>query len=622
MLDFPRWKAITVIVLVALSILYALPNLYPKDPAIQITANRGAVIDAELQERIHGELQKNALDPKQISIDDKMLMIRMANSNDQLKASDLIRPFLGSQYTVAMNLAPTTPAWLEAVKGKPAVLGLDLQGGVYFLMEVDQKAALDKRIGGFVDDIRAILRKEKIRYTNVTRQGNNILVELRDASQANEANKAIKENSPELQLASGGTDAQIVATVNEAELKTIVDNALEQNIGTLRKRIDELGVAEPVIQRQGNNRIVVQLPGVQDTAQAKKILGATATLEYRAVVDGDPYEARDTGNVAPDARLYYQREIGLDGKPMPILLSKRTITTGDQLVDARSGMDPESGTPMVSVKLNNIGGSRMFDFTSESVGKLMAVVYIERRPETTIIDGKEVRSSRKTEEVISAATIQGVFSKNFQTTGLGSVEEAAQLALMLRAGSLAAPVDIVQERVIGPSMGAENVKAGTQAIIWGLIMVCVLMIIYYRLFGVVAVIALATNLIMLGAILSVIGATLTMPGIAGIVLTLGMAIDGNVLIGERIREEIRNGLPPIASIKGGYEHAWTVILDSNVTKVIAAFALYSFGSGPVRGFATVLFFGVLTSMFTSVTLSRALMTLIYGRGKKPTSVSV
>jgi len=340
------------------------------------------------------------------------------------------------------------------------------------------------------------------------------------------------------------------------------------------------------------------------------------------VVDGNAYDAAQTGRVPPDARLYYQRQLGVDGKPIPVLLSRRVIASGDQLIHARSGFDTEGATPMVSVRLNAIGGQRMLDFTAENVGRGMGVVFIERVPETRIVNGEEVRTVRIREEVINVATIRGVFGREFQTTGLDSPKEAAELALLLRAGALAAPIDIIEERVIGPSLGRENIQSGAKAITMGFLLVCGLMVVYYRLFGLIAVIALFTNLTLLAAVLSMVNATLTMPGIAGIVLTLGMAIDGNVLIGERIREELRIGNTPVSSIKAGYDRAWTVILDSNVTKLIASMALFGFGSGPVRGFAVVLFFGVLTSMFTSVTVSRALSTLIYGHGRKIKTVSV
>jgi preprotein translocase subunit SecD len=622
MLELPRWKYVLIALILVFGVLYALPNLYPQDPAVQISANRGSTVDDALKARVETLLAGEKLQATAIEVGADNLLVRMANPDVQLRAADFLREKLGRDYVVALNLASTVPGWLRTIGASPMSLGLDLQGGVHFLMEVDQRAAVDKRENAYADDIRTALRDARIGYNTVNRTLGQIVVELRDAADGAAFRTLMARENPQLQVTEGATPEQIVVRVTDADLAAITNKALEQNIGTLRNRINELGVAEPIIQRQGANRIVVQLPGVQDTAQAKKVLGATATLEYRAQVDGDAYEAVRSGRVPPDARLYYSRELGADGKPIPVLLSRRIIASGDQLVDAVSGNDPQGGGPMVSVTLNSAGGKRMFDFTSENVGRGMAVVFVERTPEVRMVDGKEVRTARITEEVVSVAVIRGVFGKQFQTTGLDSIKEAAQLALLLRAGSLAAPVDIVEERVIGPSLGQDNIDAGKRAIVIGFLAVCALMIVYYHLFGVISVIALFSNLLLLAAALSLAGATLTMPGIAGIVLTLGMAIDGNVLIAERIREELRNGNTPVSSIRSGYERAWTVILDSNVTKLIASIALFSFGSGPVRGFAVVLFVGVLTSMFTSVTVSRALATLVYGGGRKVKSVSV
>lgn len=625
MLDFPRWKYALVLLLGLLSALYAVPNLFPQDAAVQISANRGSSVDEALKERVQGALESRDIAVKAIAIEGGSLLVRLQSPEAQLLAADVIREELKQRYNVALNLASTVPDWMESIRATPMVLGLDLQGGVHFLMEVDQAAALEKRENAFADDIRGLLRDNSIAYSEVARGSDGISITLRDAADRGKVGSLISADIPELLVSDGSGDLDMVARIRDADLKAILDNALEQNIGTLRKRVDELGVAEPVILRQGTSRIVVQLPGVQDTALAKKILGATATLEYRAVVGdgvGAAMDAMRSGRVPPDARLYYRRDRAPDGSQIPVLLSKRVIASGDQLVDAQPGFDPQSGTPQVSVRLNNVGGARMLEFTQDSVGKPMAVVFIERVPESRVVDGKEVRTTRITEEVISVATIQGVFGKNFQTTGLESSAEASELALLLRAGSLAAPVDIVEERVIGPSLGQENIDAGARAIVIGFALVMALMVIYYKVMGVVAIFALFMNLLMLTAALSFIDATLTMPGIAGIVLTLGMAIDGNVLILERVREELRAGNTPIGSIKAGYERAWTVILDSNITKLIAAIALFSFGSGPVRGFAVVLFFGVLTSMFTSVTLSRAIVTLIYGGRKKVARLSV
>jgi preprotein translocase subunit SecD len=625
MLDFPKWKYALVFIVLLFSVLYFTPNLFPHDAAVQISANRGGVIDAALDTRIKELLKTHHITAKSVAIEKNALMIRLHNSDEQIKVADLVRPELGSGYTVALNLANTVPEWLSKVGAKPMTLGLDLQGGVHFLMQVDQKTALDKRENAYVDEIRGVLRDKDFSSYDVTRSVEGIRLSFDKASDKIRAQNILGVEFSKLMFVElpDSNDLGLLAKVSAAELKAISDGAIEQNVTTLRNRINALGVAEPIIQRQGASRIVVQLPGLQDTTAAKNTLGATATLEYRAQI-GDDRQAQDalqSGIVPPEARLYYWRQVDPSLPRRAILLSRRVIVSGDQLVDATPGLDSQSGSPMVSIKLNSAGGKRMFNHTLENVGKPMAIVYIERRPMTRIIDGKEVRSAEIIEEVISSARINGVFGKDFQTTGLDP-KEAEQLAKQLKAGALAAPVDIVEERVIGPSLGQKNIEAGKQAIMYGFLMVCVLMIVYYKLAGLIAVVSLFFNLLLLSALLSVLGATMTMPGIAGIVLTLGMAIDGNVLIIERIREELRAGNSPLASIKAGYERAWTVILDSNVAKIIAGISLFSFGSGPVRGFAVVLIFGVMTSMFTSVTVSRALTTLIYGHGRKVTKVSV
>jgi preprotein translocase subunit SecD len=623
MIDFPRWKLALLGLVLLAGVLYALPNLFPQDLAVQVSANRGAVLDEAVRERVEGALQKAGTSTKGITLEESRLLVRLADSDTQLKAAELLRAELGDAYTVALNLASTVPAWLRLIRGTPMTLGLDLQGGVHFLMEVDQAAAKTKREDAYADEIRATLRDAQIRYSDVSRSGDGVLVKLNNAADRSKALTLLARQMPKLVFSEveDGLGQSLRGTVTPEEIKAIADGAIEQNVTVLRNRINSLGVAEPIIQRQGSNRIVVQLPGIQDTARAKDALGGTATLEYRAVVEGDALAAMNGGPVPPGARLYYRRPATPGGQKIPVLLSKRTIVTGDQLVDAVPGFDQQSGQPDVSVKLNSAGGKRMFEHTLDNVGKPMAIVYIERRPQTRIVDGKEVRSSIETQEVISVATINGVFGSNFQTTGLDP-GEADQLAKQLKSGALAAPVDIVEERTIGPSLGRDNIESGRKAVEIGFLLVCALMIVYYRVFGVISVLSLFFNLLLLSACLSVLGATMTMPGIAGIVLTLGMAIDGNVLICERIREELRLGNSPVSSIKTGYERAWTVILDSNVAKIIAAIALFSFGSGPVRGFALVLLFGVATSMYTSVTVSRAMATLVYGHGRKTKSISV
>ncbi len=623
MLEFSRWKYALVALILLFAATYAMPNFYSQDSAVQVSANRGFTVDAALVGRVSALLKQHAIPYKNVDLEGSSLMVRLRDGEAQLKAADLVRPELGDGYTVALNLASTVPSWLTAIGAKPMTLGLDLQGGVHFLMEVDQNAARTKREDAYADEIRAILREAKIRYGDVSRSGDGVLVRLNTASERPKALTLLARGLPKLVFTEieDGNGQSLRGTVTPEEIKAIADGAIEQNVTTLRNRINSLGVAEPIIQRQGSQRIVVQLPGVQDTVAAKNALGATATLEYRAVVEGDALGAMNGGPVPPGARLYFRRAQTPGGPRIPVLLSKRTIVTGDQLVDATPGFDQQSGQPDVSVKLDSIGGKRMFEHTLDNVGKPMAIVYIERRPQTKIVDGKEVRSSIETQEVISVATINGVFGRDFQTTGLDPAE-AEQLAKQLKSGALAAPVDIVEERVIGPSLGRDNIEAGRKAVEIGFLLVCALMIVYYRVFGVISVLSLFFNLLLLSACLSVLGATMTMPGIAGIVLTLGMAIDGNVLICERIREELRLGNSPVSSIKTGYERAWTVILDSNVAKIIAALALFSFGSGPVRGFALVLLFGVATSMYTSVTVSRAMATLVYGHGRKTKRISV
>ena len=617
MLEYARWKYVLATLTLLVAALYSLPNLYPQDTAVQITATRGGQLDGALKERVQGVLEKGQIGFKSIAIENGNLLVRLSDPNLQIRAADTIRGELGQGYVVALNLASTVPGWLTAIGAKPMLLGLDLQGGVHFLMEVDQKAALEKRETGILDDIRGLLRENKIAYAGVDRGATGILVRLRDAADRDAAAGLIGRDVPQLQLEDGTEPGVLVAHLRETELKTILDNALEQNIGTLRNRINELGVAEPVIQRQGASRIVVQLPGVQDTAQAKKILGATATLEYRAAVDGNALEAAQSGRVPADARLYYER-----GTNRPILLSRRIIASGDQLVDARSGFDQQDGSPMVSVTLNSAAGARMNDFTRDNVGRFMGVVYIERLPETKIVNGEEVRTVRVTEEVINYARINGVFGRKFQTTGLGSSTEASELALLLRAGSLAAPVDIVEERIIGPSLGKENIARGWKAVSFSFLFVLAFFVIYYKVFGLVTNIALLLNLLLVVAVMSLMGATLTLPGLAGIALTVGLSVDANVLINERIREELRIGLPPQAAISEGYDRASGTIWDANVTALLAGIALFAFGTGPVKGFAVTLCIGILTSIYTAVSVSRGVATLFYGGRRKVKRVLV
>jgi preprotein translocase subunit SecD len=623
MSDFPRWKYAVVVLVLLFGIFYALPNVFLPVPAVQVSANRGGTVDEALKSKILGILHDNQIPVGAIDVaaDEKggRLLARFPNNDVQLKASDAITKTLGDQYNVALNLASTVPGWLRAMHANSMPLGLDLQGGVHFLMEVDQNAVVDTLETRYADDIRAVLRDKNVKYDSVNRNGRGagVSVILRSDADRQAATAAISTDYPDLAVNDGATTGDrfvLNAKVKPDKLRELAQSTIRQNVSTLRNRINALGVSEPIIQQQGDSQIVVELAGVQDTAEAKKILGATATLQYRAGLY-TPQQAADaakSGNVPPDAKLYY----GRDGRPY--LLSKKIIATGDELVDAASGFDQQSGTPQVSVTLNAAGARKMLDFTSGNVGKPMGVVYVTRVNETKIVDGKEVRVPKTTEEVINYATIQGVFGKNFQTSGIGSPSEASDLALLLKGGSLAAPVDIVSEYVVGPSLGADNITQGLRAVLIGLGLVLVAAAIYYKLFGLVADIALFFNLVLLVAVMSLIGVTLTMPGIAGIVLTLGMAIDANVLICERIREELRNGSSPLASIRSGYDKAWATILDANVTHLLAALGLMTMGSGPIKGFGVTLFIGILTSMFTSVTVTHAITAAIHGHRKLKT----
>jgi len=600
--QYSVWRYLLILFIISVGFVYALPNLYGEDPALQITSSRGFELPADLQGNID-----DALVVAQISYISKeqqgnSMLYRFANTEDQLKASGAVQEALGDQFVVALNLAHATPDGLRAIGGKPMTLGLDLQGGVHFLMQVDMDTARSQQLDRFVDDIRAALRTEGIRYVSVRREGKGLLVMLRSAEDR-DLTMNILRTDQSLQglkiteLAAGETFG-ISATVKEAQLLELQRLALKQNITTLRNRVNELGVAEPVIQQQGADRVVVQLPGVQDTVAAKKIIGATATLEYRAVDEtNDAFTALQTGRIPPESRLYTY-------KGNPVLLKKRLIVSGNQLIGASASFDQQTGQPSVSVTLDGVGSKRMLDFTRDNVGNGMAVVYIEQKP-----------GGRKIEDVISVATVREPFGKRFQTTGLDNINEASQLSLLLRAGALAAPMEIVEERTVGPSLGADNVAQGFKSVMIGFVLVLLFMAIYYRVFGLVANLALFVNLVLLVSLLSMLGATLTMPGIAGIVLTIGMAVDANVLIFERIREEIRNGNTPQASIRAGYEKAFSTIADANITTLIAAFVLFLFGTGPIKGFAVTLSLGILTSMFTAIVGTRAVVNLIYG-GKK------
>lgn len=623
MSDFPRWKFALVAIVLLFGIVYALPNAFPPVPAVQVQANHGAPLDASVQQKVADALKKQNITYTGLDIDGDHLVANFSNADVQAKASDVIKDALGEQYTVALNLAPTVPHWLRAIHANAMPLGLDLQGGVHFLMAVDQDSVIDKQEERYAGDIRSLLRQKNIRYESVVRnaqRGQGIAVMLRSQADRTAAANAISSEYPDLNVNDGAATGDrflLTATISPQKLREISLGAIKQNVSTLRNRVNALGVSEPVIQQQGDNQIVVELAGMQNPAEAKKVIGAVATLEYHPGIgypgDAQAQEAARTGNVPPNARLYYMR-----ATHQPVLVNKEIIVSGDQLADAASGTDQQSGTPKVDVTLTAAGAKRMLDYTSANVGKPMAVVYVETVYDTKTVDGKEVRTPRVTEEVISDARVDGVFGKQFQTTGLGTPKEASELALLLKGGSLAAPVDIVSESALSPSLGQDNIDKGFKAVLLGLALVLIAAAIYYKLFGLVADIALFFNLVILVAVMSLIGVTLTMPGIAGIVLTLGMAIDANVLICERIREELRNGSTPHASIRAGYDKAWATILDANVTHLIAALALTTMGSGPIRGFGITLMIGILTSMFTSVTVTHAITALIHGNRKLKT----
>jgi preprotein translocase subunit SecD len=619
MLTYARWKYVVLVLVVLLSALYALPNVFPQDPSVQISANRGGRIDAALVTRVRETLRAAGVQAKAIEHDADDVLVRLPGADQQVRVADALREALGNDYVVALNLAATVPPWLERIRARPMQLGLDLQGGVHFKMQVDQQAARDKRIEALAEDVRVQLREARIRYESVERRADgSVVAVLGSAADADRARELFLRGQTGLDVQAVG--ASLVARYTPAELQRLALDAVEQNVSTLRNRVNALGVAEPVIQRQGTDRIIVELPGVQDTAQAKRVLGATATLEFRAVVDGDAISAAETGNVPPGARVYYQ--VGPNGERRPVLLSKRVIATGDQLVDAKATFDSQTGTPAVSVRLNSAGGQRMFDFTSENVGKPMAVVYVERIPEVRTVNGREVRTTRLNEEVISVATINGVFGRDFQITGLESSQFAADLALQLRSGSLAAPMDFVEERIVGPSLGAENIERGVRAVLFSFGFTLVFFLFYYRVFGLITCVALLLNLLALVAVMSLFGATLSLPGLAGIALTVGMSVDANVLINERIREELRAGMPPQAAIATGYDKASGTIADANITAILAGIALFAFGTGPVQGFGVALIVGILTSMYTAVSASRGIATLIYGRRRRLQSIAI
>jgi preprotein translocase subunit SecD len=582
-----------------------LPNLYGDDPSVQVSSSQAITLGQEQANRIESEIKNAGVAIRAFEFKDGQVLARFNNTDDQLKVADLLRDNLGSNYTVALNLAPTTPAWLRAIGAQAMYLGLDLRGGVHFLLEVDMDAAVRQAEDRYTEDLRLALRSAKMRYQSVAKDNGFIKVTLKSAEDKSALLTLLDKDFRTLDITEPEAQDQVWLKVSEKEVREIKKFAVSQNMTTLRNRVNELGVAEPVIQQQGDNRIMVQLPGVQDTTRAKEILGTTATLEYRLVdVEHDVQQAV-AGHVPVGSRLFFER----NGNP--ILLDRRVIVTGDQIVDASSGQD-QDGRPSVNISLNGVGAAKMGKLTQANVGKPMAVVFIEYKVDTKVVNGQKVRQKERVEKVINVATIQGVFSKRFQTTGLDSPQEARNLALLLRAGALAAPVDIVEERTVGPSLGQDNINKGMLSFVVGFALVVLFMMIYYRLCGVFANIALAFNVVIIVAILSMLQATLTLPGIAGIILTVGMSVDANVLIFERIKEELRNGNTPQSSIFIGFEKAFATILDSNITTLLVAVMLFAFGTGSVKGFAVTLIIGLLSSMFTAITGTRMIMNWVYG----------
>ena len=607
---YPLWKYIVVAVALVIGVLYTLPNFFGETPAVQVSPIRATIkSDNKLLEQVTTVLNKNQLPGDAAFLDTNGVKVRLPDTDTQLKARDILEHAFNpnpdnSQYVVALNLLSASPKWLTSIHALPMYLGLDLRGGVHFLLQVDLQGALTKRLDATGADIRTLLRDKNIRHAGINRDGQRVIVRFRESDYRDQARAALLDAQPDLSFAEQtlSGDSALVGTFKPEAVKRIQEYAVKQNITTLHNRINELGVAEPIIQQSGPDRIVVQLPGVQDTAKAKDILGRTATLEIR-MVDDTPgaLEAAIGGNIPGTAELYTER-VG-----SPILVKKVVVLTGERLNDAQPGFDNQTQEPVVHLTLDSAGARIFRDITRENVGKRMAILLIEK--------GKG--------EVITAPVIRSeIGGGKVQISGRMSTVEANEIALLLRAGSLAAPMEIIEERTVGPSLGAENIARGFQATLWGFAAIAAFMIIYYRMFGVISVIALSSNLLFLVAILSLLQATLTLPGIAAIALALGMAIDANVLINERIREELRNGSTPQAAISAGYDRAFDTILDSNITTLIAGLALLIFGSGPVRGFAVVHCLGILTSIFSAVVVSRALVNIIYGRQKRLSKISI
>ncbi len=599
---------------ILIGLLYALPNLYGEDPAVQITGARGTAANEQTLDQVRSLLDKEKIEAKSIALENGAILARFSNPDIQLRAREALLPALGDKFVVALNLAPATPKWLEAIGGEPMKLGLDLRGGVHFLMEVDMETALGKLQEQNVDSLRTLLRDEGIPYSSIRKTDNyGVEIRFRNADDRSKASDYLARRNQDLIFRNGDNNS-LKAIFTDERLRDARTYAVQQNITILRNRVNQLGGAEPLVQRQGADRIVVELPGIQDTARAKEILGATATLEFRLVNTNVDPSALETGRIPGDSEVKYTR----DGRPT--ILYKRVVLTGDHITDSTSQAD-EYGQPQVSISLDSAGGSIMSNFTKDNVGKPMATLFVEYKD-----SGKRDENDRailvKNEEVINVANIQTRLGNNFRITGISNANEARQLSLLLRAGALIAPIQIVEERTIGPTLGLQNITQGLEACLWGLIASVAFMIIYYRKFGVIASTALLANLVLIVGVMSLLpGATLTMPGIAGIVLTLAVAVDANVLINERIKEELRNGRSVQQAIHEGYKGAFSSIIDANLTTLITAVILYAVGTGSIKGFAITTAIGVATSMFTAIVGTRAIVNLLYG-GKRIKKLSI
>lgn len=613
---YPLWKNLVIVLVLVIGFIYALPNLFPDDYAIQITGARSSTdVSGGVLDRAVDALESEGIEVKSSTLQDRDALIRLTSSDDQLRARPVVQSALGDDYLVALNMAPSTPEWLKSLGAGPMKLGLDLRGGVHFLLEVDMETAVNQRLEAMSGQIKRDLRDARIRYRGGDIEGNNqIVLSFRDEASREEAFALIRDQYNEFLLdeQTDGEQFELVLTLSQAEIQAIQDYALEQNLTTIRNRVNELGVAEPLVQQQGSDRIIVELPGVQDTAQAKRILGATANLEFRM-------EAR------PDAPSETTEEFPFRDQPQRTArLERDVIATGNNVANAQQAFD-ENGQPQVNITMDSVGGDLMNRATRNAIGRRMAVLFIEFRTETDtrMVDGelREVEKRVVEKGIISLATVQSALGASFRITGLESIPEAAELALLLRAGALAAPMYFVQERTIGPSLGQKNIDAGMMSVSLGFILVLAYMLVYYRGFGVVANIALALNLMLLIACMSILSATLTLPGIAGIVLTVGMAVDANVLIFERIKEELKAGVPPQSAINAGYSRAFVSIFDANITTLLVAVILFAMGTGPVKGFAITLCIGILTSMFCGLMVSRSIVNLVYG-GRRVEKLSI